>query len=79
MQETMELVENLRVFLKYKESGSLVNLDNENIEIVLDLPSEENYNFHIDLIEEFMEDEYITEEDYSIDGDYEGSILLIKE
>ena len=53
-----------------------VELDDNEINVYLDLPSTENYDNHIEAIENYFRDSDNDIDDFDIDGDYEGTITL---
>ena len=75
-----EFIEDLRNY--FYDNGDIdlqLELGEEEINIYLDLPSTENYDVHIDMIEEFFSYSEYDIEDFSIDGDYEGTIIIYLE
>ncbi len=76
--ETEDFIEELRNH--FYDNGDIdlqVELgDEEEINIYLDLPNTENYNYHIDILEDFFRDREYDNEDFSVDGDYEGTITI---
>jgi hypothetical protein len=53
-----------------------VEVDEDEVNVYLDLPSTDNYDAHIIAIESFFRDSDFDVEDYEIDGDYEGQITI---
>ncbi len=74
-----EMMKSLRVFLGYNETYAEVFIEDGEVLIHMDLPSEENYNYAIELVELFFEEEEYDIEEYYIDGDYEGIISISQE
>jgi len=56
-----------------------VELDDNEINVYLSLPSTSNYDAHIYAIERFFKRSEYDVEDFDIDGDYEGVITIVYE
>ncbi len=76
MQELEELSSNLGVYLSYKSAYADLYLEDGELIISLELPSEDNYNEYIDIIENFFNEAGYDIEEYIIEGDYEGIIKI---
>jgi hypothetical protein len=71
-----ELAELMELYLAEKECEVDV-VDDDRIEIYIDLPSTDNYNYFIAKIEKIFRKVPFDVEDYEIDGDYEGQIAIV--
>jgi len=69
-----ELAEHIELYLAEKECDIVVSEDTVNV--YLDLPNTDNYNYFINKIEKIFSKIEYDVEDFEIDGDYEGHIII---
>jgi len=70
-----KLSEDIDIFFSESECDVVVS-DEEIVNIYLNLPNTENYNDFITEVETFFKSSKYHIEDFEIDGDYEGHIII---
>ena len=73
-----KLAEEIDIYFSESECDVIVQ-DEESINIYLDLPNIQNYNDFITEVERFFAISKNDIEDFEIDGDYEGQIIIVYE
>ena len=71
-----QFAEDIELYLAEKECEVTLQ-DEESVNIYLDLPNTENYNYFINKIEKIFSKTKWDVEDWEIDGDMEGHIEIL--